>query len=272
MRFAMQANQTYLIEGKLPFRTAATTTGLGLNATVPAGATLYFQHRAQTSASASETRLGGVASSAVAAANTNYMDELTAIVVVGGTAGNFQLRLASEVASSTVTLKAGGMMSCRRLRNKTPSASLTIQTDAALGASYSSSEANSGGGSATARVWIEVKSNGTWAIDKGAGDTLTGTPLSGSWGTPTTSGAGTDYECKFTVGSTTGSPSITNGASGWTRVDVSRYFTVDISAANGQSNSGAVGVTVEVRKINTTTPVSTDTTTLSVSASADSGA
>lgn len=94
------------------FRTAATTTGIRLAIAGPAGATVAYRAQIPSSATADtvqhvNTLSGGTATTAVAAANTDYVAVLEGVLTVGATAGNLQLQVASEVAASAVTVRKG---------------------------------------------------------------------------------------------------------------------------------------------------------------------
>lgn len=110
---ALLANATYMIDGLVTFQSAATTTGIALGFTLPAGATISGSYNHNTTASAIEGSYN-IASGAV---KGNTSGVLTAadnvpingrwIIKTAGTAGNAQMQFRSEVAASAVTLKAG---------------------------------------------------------------------------------------------------------------------------------------------------------------------
>lgn len=110
---ALLANATYLVDGLVTFQSAATTTGIALGFTLPAGATISGSYNHNTTASAIEGSYN-IASGAV---KGNTSGVLTAadnvpingrwIIKTAGTAGNAQMQFRSEVAASAVTLKAG---------------------------------------------------------------------------------------------------------------------------------------------------------------------
>ena len=91
---------------------AMTTTGIRLTQTVPAGATVVTQWNTPTSLTArtlANQRAAdtGAASTGVDAANANILATGSFLVITGATAGNLQIRFASEVGSSNAVVKAG---------------------------------------------------------------------------------------------------------------------------------------------------------------------
>lgn len=116
MSFTALALTTYVVKCRLPFQTAATTTGIAVALDVPTGAQVYGLGVHATSA----TALGGNeqiadaattgATTGVRAANTNTLLVAEYLVIVGAVGGTVQLMMRSEVAASAATLKAGGIM------------------------------------------------------------------------------------------------------------------------------------------------------------------
>lgn len=113
LALSLEENAVYLVEGLLTFQSAATTTGIALGFTLPAGASISGLYRHNTTAIASEGSYN-IASGAVKG-NTTGVLVLTEnvpidgrwIISTAGTAGTAQLQFRSEVAASAVTLKAG---------------------------------------------------------------------------------------------------------------------------------------------------------------------
>lgn len=108
----LAANSTYAVEAKVMFQTAATTTGIRLTQTVPTGATVVAQWNTPTSLTAStlanqRAADAGAASTAIDTANANTLASGSLLVNTGATAGNLQIRFASEVAASNAVVKAG---------------------------------------------------------------------------------------------------------------------------------------------------------------------
>lgn len=113
LALSLAANATYLVDGLLTFQAAATTTGLALGFTLPAGASISGLYRHNTSAVASEGSYN-IAAGAVKGNTTgvlvlteNVPIEGRWLIKTAGTAGVAQLQFRSEVAASAVTLKAG---------------------------------------------------------------------------------------------------------------------------------------------------------------------
>ena len=109
---ALAANSTYAIDARVMFQTAATNTGLRLTQTVPSGATHVAQWNTPTSLTArtlANQRAAdtGAASTGVDAANANTLATGSFLVITGATAGNLQIRFASEVGGSNAVVKAG---------------------------------------------------------------------------------------------------------------------------------------------------------------------
>ncbi len=112
LAIALVANSTYAIDARVMFQTAATNTGLRLTQTVPGGATHVAQWNTPTSLTArtlANQRAAdtGAASTGVDAANANTLATGSFLVITGATAGNLQIRFASEVGGSNTVVKAG---------------------------------------------------------------------------------------------------------------------------------------------------------------------
>ena len=112
LAIALAANSTYTIDAKVMFQTAATATGIRLTQTAPAGATVVAQWNTPTSQTArtlANHRAAdtGAATTGVDVANANTLASGLILVITGATAGNLQIRFASEVAGSNAVVKAG---------------------------------------------------------------------------------------------------------------------------------------------------------------------
>lgn len=112
LAIALAANSTYTIDAKVMFQTAATATGIRLTQTAPAGATVVAQWNTPTSLTArtlANQRAAdtGAATTGVDVANANTLACGSLLVMTGTTAGNLQIRFASEVAGSNAVVKAG---------------------------------------------------------------------------------------------------------------------------------------------------------------------
>ena len=112
LALALAANSTYQIDGRVMFQTATTTTGIRLTQTVPSGATVVAQWNTPTSLTAStlanqRAADAGATTTAIDTANANTLATTSILVVAAATAGNLQIRFASEVSGSKAVVKAG---------------------------------------------------------------------------------------------------------------------------------------------------------------------
>ena len=112
LAIALAANSTYTIDAKVMFQTAATATGIRLTQTMPTGATVVAQWNTPTSLTArtlanQRAADSGAATTGVDVANANTLATASFLVITGATAGNLQIRFASEVAGSNAVVKAG---------------------------------------------------------------------------------------------------------------------------------------------------------------------
>ena len=115
LALALAANSTYQVDAQVMFQTAATTTGIRLTQTVPAGATVVAQWNTPTSLTAvtaanQRAADAGAATTAIDAANANTLATASLLVITGTTAGSLQIRFASEVAASNAVIKAGSSL------------------------------------------------------------------------------------------------------------------------------------------------------------------
>ena len=112
LALALAANSTYQIDGRVMFQTATTTTGIRLTQTVPSGATVVAQWSTPTSLTAStlanqRAADAGATTTAIDTANANTLATTSILVITAATAGNLQIRFASEVSGSKAVVKAG---------------------------------------------------------------------------------------------------------------------------------------------------------------------
>lgn len=108
----LEANTTYAVEAKVIFQTAAITTGIRLTQAVPSGAVVVSQWRTPISlvavTSANQRAAdAGAASTGIDVADSNTLACGSLAIVNGATAGNLQIRFASEIAASNAVIKAG---------------------------------------------------------------------------------------------------------------------------------------------------------------------
>lgn len=124
-----------------------------------------------------------------------------------------------------------------------------LVTDLGVGTAYAGIDPGS-----SASCIFTLKTDGTWAVTVGAGDSSTGTPLTGSW---LNGGSASDYEVKYTSSNELGTPSITNGAAAYTAVSANLAITVSKTNTDASAD-----VLIEVRKISDTSESVSDSTNL----------
>ena len=124
---ALAANATYRVDCFVTFQSAATTTGLNLGFTSPTGcvcsvevvvpitSTAAASQLRTTFPNAAATNTGNVLGTGVSTINTNQTARISGIITNGANAGNFQVRFATEVAASAVTLQTSSVMVLERL-------------------------------------------------------------------------------------------------------------------------------------------------------------
>lgn len=124
---ALVANATYSIDCFVTFQSAATTTGLNLGFTSPTGCVCSVEVVVPITSTAAATQLrttfpnaaatntGNVLGTGVTAINSNHTARISGIITNGANAGNFQVRFATEVAASAVTLQTSSVMVLERL-------------------------------------------------------------------------------------------------------------------------------------------------------------
>lgn len=120
LAIALAANSTYAVDARVMFQTAATTTGIRLTQTVPTGATVVAQWNTPTSLTASTQANQraidtGAATTAIDTANANTLACAELLIITGATAGNLQIRFASEVAASNAVIKAGSHLIAHKI-------------------------------------------------------------------------------------------------------------------------------------------------------------
>ena len=124
---ALVANATYRIDCFVTFQSAATTTGLNLGFTSPTGcvcsvevvvpitSTAAASQLRTIFPSAAATNTGNVLGTGVTAINSNHTARISGIITNGANAGNFQVRFATEVNASAITLQTSSVMVLERL-------------------------------------------------------------------------------------------------------------------------------------------------------------
>lgn len=123
----MVANGVYRVDCFVTFRSAATTTGLNLGFTSPAGTICELEVVVPITSTAAATQLrtifpnsaatntGNVLGTGVTTINNNQTARISGIVHCGATPGNFQIQFASEVNGSAITLQIGSTLVMQRI-------------------------------------------------------------------------------------------------------------------------------------------------------------
>lgn len=129
LKLFVEANAVYEIDCFITFQSAATTTGLNLGLATPSGSTnrVEIVVPVTSTAAASQLRtifpnaavasnLGNVIGTGVTATGSNHTGRISGIIEVGSNSGDCDIRYATEVASSAVTLQVGSVLKLRRIR------------------------------------------------------------------------------------------------------------------------------------------------------------
>lgn len=123
----MVANGIYRVDCFVTFRSAATTTGLNLGFTSPAGTICQLEVVVPITSTAAATQLrttfpnsaatntGNVLGTGVTTINNNQTARISGIVHCGATPGDFQVQFASEVNASAITLQIGSSLVMQRI-------------------------------------------------------------------------------------------------------------------------------------------------------------
>lgn len=123
----MVANGVYTVNCFVTFQSAATTTGLNLGFTSPSGSICQLEVVVPITSTAAASQLrtifpnaaatntGNVIGTGVTAINSNHTARISGIVTCGATPGDFQVRFASEVNASAVTLQIGSSLVMQRI-------------------------------------------------------------------------------------------------------------------------------------------------------------
>lgn len=283
----LEANSSYRIEGTLLFRTGAQTTGLKLQASIPTAATGAMRVTANVSETAQESRQayfpsGGSqaitmsgswaaqpGSPSTFSATADGIASIEAIVNTGGSAGSFQLALGTSAGGSAVTLRPGSVILAERVTTDAPSGSFSLAGSPGLEAAYSALSAPPAGKPAYVGVRITLKPDGTWTVTRegifsGWNSTYT---LSGSWSSPTGTGAGAQWQVKYVPGAATDAI-VSNGAPTFQALNADRSIVVAISAdALNPIASDLVPVAIVLR--NAATGAETTLATVDIEVEAD---
>jgi len=120
-------NSVYEVEAFVTFQSAATTTGLNLGFDAPAGSTCNFEVVVPVTSTAVSTQLrttfpnalltntGNVLGTGVTAINSNHTAKISGLLSTGATAGTLQLKFASEVNASAITVQIGSVLKVKKI-------------------------------------------------------------------------------------------------------------------------------------------------------------
>lgn len=128
LALAMVANGVYRIDCFVTFQSAATTTGLNLGLSTPAGARNMVEIVVPITSAASATQLrtifpnamvasnaGNIIGTGVSVSSSNHTARISGIIRNGATDGNCQVQFSSEVSGSVVTLQVGSELQLIRI-------------------------------------------------------------------------------------------------------------------------------------------------------------
>jgi hypothetical protein len=260
LQLDLAAGTAYAITGLIPYQCSGTGVGLRINQTNTAtGSTVTGRYSAQATASAHEVLPFGASNAASPAAGTAYLADVDIICTTGATAGTLTLQAAAN-AAGTLTVQAGAYLVLRRLG---PATVVTGTLAGSLGAASSYQlSAQAYGRGTSAWMTLSINQDGTWAATAPAGAAVTGSPLSGSWATPSGAGLGDGYQVRFTTSAVGGVASVSNGAADWVPISTARTWGCSVTTPVNTYRDGNATVLVEVRKQGTTSPVCSSTLTV----------
>lgn len=124
----VEANSLYEISAFLTFRSAATTTGAGLQIVTPADSKNFVEIVVPITSTAAASQLrtifpnaavasdsGSVLGTGVTAINSNHTAKISGMIKTGITAGNCNLQFRSEIAGSAITLQTDSIMVLKKI-------------------------------------------------------------------------------------------------------------------------------------------------------------
>lgn len=123
-----------------------------------------------------------------------------------------------------------------------------LTVDLGIGANYTATQTG-----AETNVILTFKTDGTWEITFGAGDTGGGSPLTGTW--LVAGGSPELYEIRYTPSNQVNTPVIVNDAAAFTAVSANRLVSVSRTGADASAD-----ILVELREIADLTVSVSDTT------------
>ncbi len=122
-------------------------------------------------------------------------------------------------------------------------------------------DADNTGNGAPCHITLKVYLDGSWAVLPTPGAIFTGSPVYGRWANGPVDPS--EFELQFTTANLVNTPTIVNGSSSYAQMDKITSRTCDVAkSANGVTASA--DVTMNIRRIGTTTPVFTGTTNFGV--------
>lgn len=101
-------------------------------------------------------------------------------------------------------------------------------------------------GTATATLTFTLKSDGTYTVTV-TNESGTTTLESGSWHSSPAAGVGTGFEAKYTVSSSSGAGTVSNGAVAFASLSGDRSFSLTVTRSTFGVSTGTRGVLVEIK-------------------------
>lgn len=270
LTWPVEAYCAYEVSGTLVYRATGSNTGLTLLAN--GDDLLLGRYTGEVTAGQQSVRLLPLTSASLSAtpptANANYMCDVNLLYVTAA-AGTRKLQAALVNTGPTLTIKRGSHLTVRKIKEV---GLPTVTLGATLGISAASTARGAdymGFSPSSSNLTLTLKTDGTWArVHSYSPNELEApaAPHIGSWGTPTTVGAGAGYECLITTSITSGAATISNSAASWSNLASQRGVSVQVGTPAGGYSEAVVSVAVKVRKIGTTTPELSSTMTWTLSA------
>ena len=270
LTWPVEAYCAYEVSGTLVYRATGSNTGLTLLAN--GDDLLLGRYTGEVMAGQQSVRLLPLTSASLSAtpptANANYMCDVN-LLYVTAVAGTRKLQAALVNTGPTLTIKRGSHLTVRKIKEV---GLPTVTLGATLGISAASTARGAdymGFAPSSSNLTLTLTPDGTWVrVPSYFPNELEApaAPHIGSWGTPTTVGAGAGYECLITTSITSGAATISNSAASWSNLASQRGVSVQVGAPAGGYSEAVVSVAVKVRKIGTTTPELSSTMTWTLSA------
>lgn len=260
--YSLEANCSYYFEAVLAITTANTDYATHVAMNLASGQTGYFHGEMVTSVNGMysdvQTVVGNGTDQGIFLPATIATAAEALIYTIRGiinTTAAGLLKMMLKADASTNTLKAGSMMRLSKL-TKPPAASTTIEASPWGTATEYSKDGLSFGNSVSATCTLTVKANGRIfanGLNVGTGWAV-GDPLAEP---------ATDCEVQFVAGSIStsanSSGSLSNGAAAYSTLSGDKSISLQVSTSSPNQDafgSGSVSVTINIRKIGTTSPTS----------------